>query len=508
MFDAIARPFGMLLMFFYTLFNNYGVAIIFFALIIKAILLPFQMKGKRGMMRQARLQPKIAELQKKHGTNKAKLNEETMKLYKEEGVNPASGCIWSFLPLPILLALFQVIRQPITMMMGVAAENLVEVAQEGGQQIGQIIERLTRISDYNPQAAGGYLQIHQTQVISKHFNEFSDIENLRSVSFNFLGIDLGLTPQWDFFWNRNPDITWLAGLALFLIPLLAGGTQFIAAGIARKTTPQVAPEGQAKSMSKMMMFMPLISVYFAFVTPAALGFYWTISTVFQIVQDVWLTKVYTKKIEAEEAVKNEERLKKEAELEAKRLETERKKAEGIVERNPNTSKRKKQKTERQGQKEKAAEWQKKNTPEGEKDTPYEPSLVGKRRYARGRAYDPDRYSGLYDDADADSAVDKPAHLTGEGTDEAAIVAGAVVPAVPDIDSDYGGDEYEGDEDEGDEYEDGEYEDGEYEDEAEDDEYDEEDDDYEDGDDDDYDEDDDDGYDEDDEDDDIEWHGER
>ena len=121
MFDFIARPFGMLLMFFYNLFNNYGVAIIFIALVIKIILLPFQMKSKRGMMRQARLQPKIAELQKKHGTNKAKINEETMKLYKEEGINPASGCIWGFLPLPIMLAFFQVIRAPITMMMGVAA---------------------------------------------------------------------------------------------------------------------------------------------------------------------------------------------------------------------------------------------------------------------------------------------------------------------------------------------------------------------------------------------------
>ena len=80
MFSAIARPFGMLLMFLYEWVNNYGLAIILIALVIKIILLPFQMKSKRGMMQQARLQPKIAELQKKHGTNKAKINEETMKL--------------------------------------------------------------------------------------------------------------------------------------------------------------------------------------------------------------------------------------------------------------------------------------------------------------------------------------------------------------------------------------------------------------------------------------------
>ena len=106
MFNSLARPFGMLMMFLYEQVSNYGIAIILFALVIKIILLPFQMKSKRGMMQQARLQPQIAELQKKHGTNKAKINEETMKLYKEEGVNPASGCLWGFIPLPIMLALF------------------------------------------------------------------------------------------------------------------------------------------------------------------------------------------------------------------------------------------------------------------------------------------------------------------------------------------------------------------------------------------------------------------
>jgi len=140
----------------------------------------------------------------------------------------------------------------------------------------------------------------------------------------------------------------------------------------------------------MMMFMPLFSVYIGFITPGALGFYWTVSTAFQILQDILLTKFYSKKIEEEEALKYEERRKKEAEIEAKRIETEQKKAEGLVERNPNTSKRKKQKSDRQGQLDKATEWQKKTAPEEEEV--YEPSRVGNRRYARGRAYDPDRYT--------------------------------------------------------------------------------------------------------------------
>ena len=424
MFDAIARPFGMLLMYFYNLVNNYGVAIILIAIVIKVILLPFQMKSKRGMIQQARLQPKIAELQKKHGTNKAKINEETMKLYKEEGVNPASGCIWGFLPLPIMLALFQVIRRPITMMMGVTADAYAEM--------------VAKLEEMPAAAAvlgeGYYVEIAQLQFISdsRDFHLFEQIsENLRRIDFSFLNLNFSITPQWDYLWNANPDvgITWFAGFLLFLIPLISGGMQFLATGINRKLNPPAMVEGQAKQMNTMMMFMPLISVYIGFITPAALGFYWTVSTVFQIIQDVWLNKVYTKRIEAEEALKNEERKKKEAELEAKRLETERRKAEGVAERNPNTSKRKKQKSEKQGQIEKAVEWQKKNAPEDEAPE-YEPSRVGKRRYARGRAYDPDRYANTGVNKDKTKHEDTP-----EDTEEADTANEKATDAVAEVTKD-------------------------------------------------------------------------
>ena len=482
MLNAIAKPFGVLLMFLYDLVQNYGVSIILFALVIKVILLPFQMKSKRGMMRQQRLQPKIAELQKKHGTNKQKINEEMAKLYKEEGVNPASGCLWGFLPLPIMLALFQVIRQPLTIMMGVA-EELLSAPSEAlplGGGIYQILENL----GFTSSVREFYLQIAQSQFISTHFDKFEGLfENLRRINFNFIGIDLGLTPSWQFLWNNELEVygTWLAGFALFLIPILSGGVQFLASALNKKLNPVPTPEGGGGgSMQAMMMLMPLFSIYIAFITPGALGFYWTISTVFQLVQDIFLTKIYTKKIDAEEAIKNEARALKEAEIEAKRIETERKKAEGLIERNPNTSKRKKQKSDKQGQIDKASEWSKKNAPEGE-DEKYEPSRVGNRRYARGRAYDPDRYAGAgsgdTDDDERDSAA-----LIGRGdTDD-------------DEDRDASGsDEYDGEETAGDddEYgyddpddEDGDWDDDEddYDDDDEDDDEDDDwDDDYEDGD---------------------------
>jgi len=393
MLDAIARPFGQFLMFLYGWVGNYGFALILFAFAVKVILLPFQMKSKRGMMQQARLQPKVAELQKKHGANKTKLNEEMNKMYKEEGVNPASGCLWGFLPLPIMLALFLAIREPLTMMMGVAADLLSSVPLADGN-VGAIFAKLQElgfVSTVQPY----YVQIDQAQFISANFSHFADLSGaLRTMDFHFGILNLATQPQWNFLWTTdwsNASI-WLSGLFLFLLPLLSGGAQFAATAINRKMTPSMTTDDQGKMTQRMMMLMPLMSIYLAYITPAALGFYWTISTVFQIAQDFWLTKRFTRILDAQDAVNNEERKKKEAEIEAKRLEAERKKAEGLVnERNPNTSKRRKQKSNKQEQLGKAAEWEKKNALPDEK---HEPGRVDNRRYARGRAYDPDRYTRL------------------------------------------------------------------------------------------------------------------
>jgi len=379
--SAIARPFGMILMLLYELVGNYGVAIILFAIIIRIILLPFQMKGKRGSMRMSRLQPKIKEIQEKHGTNKAKVNEETMKLYKQEGVSPSSGCLWNFLPLPIMFALFMVINQPITIMMGVAPEYLLEG--------GALYNQLQYLGYY--MNGGRHGQIGQAMFIYDHYAQFAQlgIEGLRAVNFTSFGIDLGRIPQWNFLWSPDTEYSsWFAGFILFMIPLISGALQMLHTRVNQKLAPMPGADGQP-GMGKMMMLMPLFSVYIGFVTPGALGLYWTMGTALMLVQDIWLTKHYTKIIDAEEAVRNEARKKKEAELEAKRLETERKKAEGLVEQNPNTSKRKKKGTEKQEQIEKAAEWQKKNDPQEEK--PEDPAREGNRRFARGRAYDPERY---------------------------------------------------------------------------------------------------------------------
>jgi YidC/Oxa1 family membrane protein insertase len=392
-FNVIAVPFGWLLMTLYDWFQNYALALFFIAVIVRVIMLPFQMKGKRGMMRQTRLQPKVAELQKRHGANKQKLNEEMAKLYKEEGVNPASGCLWSFIQMPIMIALFYAIRQPLTIMMGISRDLLSET--------GALTQKLNEVGFSAEGRNAFYLEIYQAEFISlpenwHHFTQFIS-DGLREISFYLGSINLSEVPNWQFFWSdstdwSNPDI-WVPGLILFFFPIISGGAQFVSASIMRKMSAAPTPEGAGATMSGVIKFMPLLSVWFGFILPAALSFYWTIGTVLQIGQDIWLTKNYTKILDEEDAEKEKIRAVRDAELEAKRQETERKKAEGLAERNRNTSKRKKQKTDRQDQREKAAEWEKKQTPEKDVSAKNEPGRIDNRRYARGRAYDPDRFAG-------------------------------------------------------------------------------------------------------------------
>jgi YidC/Oxa1 family membrane protein insertase len=394
------------MMFLYELFKNYGLAVIIFALVVKLIMLPFQAKSKRSMMKTSRLQPKMNELQKKHGANKQKYNEEVQKLYKEEKINPMSGCLWSLIPFPIIIALFAAIRDPLTMMMGVAKDLVAP-----GGAIYNLYASLIG-SAFNPK--DGYLQIKMAEFISqpKNYEQFHQLSaNLRQIDYNFLGMKLGEQPDfkiWTFDWN-SPDI--LSTILLFLLPIVSGVLAYFSSQISMKMNPAQSNAQQQQSTKMMMLMMPLISVYFGFIMPGAIGIYMIAQTVFSMIQDIWLTKRYTKILDAEDAVKIEQQRIKEAELEAKRLETERKKLENKTEVNPNTSKKKQQKAERQEQLDKTVEWEKKHTPAESKDE--DPSRVDTRRYARGRAYNPGRFAGVIGE-DADS---RPAEAEEEASSE-------------------------------------------------------------------------------------------
>ena len=385
MFEAIAKPFGWLLMFLYELVNNYGVAVILFALVVKVILLYFSAKSKKSMMRSARFTPYLKELEAKYEGNKQKYQEEVSRLYKEEHINPMGGCLWSLLPFPILLALYRAIRFPITIMMGVpseAYEKIKNVLYAMGFELSGGVR------------TSAYAQIYESQFITAHFERFAHLsEKLKQIDYSFLGMNLGEQPSWRF-WTFGQDgaAIW-PQLGLFLIPVVSAALSFLQSKISQDQTP--AANDQAGSSTKTMMYlMPLMSLWIGFIMPGALGLYWCAGSLLQIIQDLVLGKIFNKQLDAEDAERNARLKARAEELERKRAETERLRAEGATTVNPNTSRRKVQKGEKQRAEQRAAEWQAANNP-GKKKEETNPSRVGDRVYARGRAYVPERFDPDY-----------------------------------------------------------------------------------------------------------------
>ena len=393
--EIITWPFSWLLLTLYELTANYGVAILLFALVVKVILLPFQMKSKRSTMRTSRLNPLMKELEKKYGDDKQRYQQEVARLYKEEKINPMSGCLWTLIPFPILIALYSVIRMPFTRLMRVSAdvlENVKEVATGLGYTYTD----------------GSYAEIGLADFVHKNFDKFSDIsDKIVNIDFSFLGMNLGEMPKPTFFLNTtwsDPSI-WAPALGLFLIPVISAALNYFAMKVSNVSNP--AMDAQQQSMKGMMMFMPLISLYICFVMPAALGIYWIAGSVFGILQDLILNKHYTKILDAEDAERSVRMRAREEELERKRQETERLRAQGETDRNKNTSKKKIQAAEKSAQEERlaaerAAEKARRKAELGIDDE--NDSQVGNRRYARGRAYVADRYDrkAVEDTAEGDS----------------------------------------------------------------------------------------------------------
>ena len=294
----ICIPFAALGMLVYNLTGSYGVAIILFTLAVKLIMLPFQIKSKKSMIRMNRMSGKMQEIQKRYANNQAKLNEEMQKFYEEEGVNPMRGCLWSFLPLPILIALYSIIRQPITHFMMIskeAASKLVAAVAAAGVDIYGNATLEDGVATFT-----SYGQINLVNIVNQMPEVSETVDGWINVNYNFLGMDLTVNP-WDAI--KSFEFSW-AIIGLILIPILAGGFQLLMSWYTMKSQSQ---SGANASMKSMMYMMPLMSVYIAFIMPAALGVYWIAQSVFSLIQEVNMTKFFNKKIEEEENARYEAR---------------------------------------------------------------------------------------------------------------------------------------------------------------------------------------------------------
>ena len=401
--DIVTVPFGWLLGFLYDLTSNYGVAMIIFAVIVQLVLMPINAKSKKSMMKMSRIQPRIQEIQKKYANDQQKQNEAIQQLQKEEGVGMGfGGCIWSLVPMLILIPLFTVIRQPITYILGEGTETAAQI-------ISIVKEQAPALFSNNAY----YDQVVAAGAIATYANEISaaipgiGAETLAGINFDFLGINLGAIPDWKFWaWDA---FNW-ANIGAFLIPLVSTGSQYLQMLISQKTNESVitnekgvqdkeaAENSQTAQQTKsMMLMMPLMTLWIGFTVSAGLSVYWFIGGLVRMISDPIMTKHYRKIYDEEDAIRLQRAMEQEAiEAEKERIRAERRAAnpEGQTQ---NTSKKKLQKKLQQEEdaakaaaaKEYAA---KKGIVVEEETEKTCMSGIPSRPYCKGRNYDPNRYA--------------------------------------------------------------------------------------------------------------------
>ena len=294
LFDIIYIPIGFIFRLCYQLVGNYGVAIIVFAVITKLALFPLSLKNEKNRIKTQQLQPKMQALQKKYknNTKDPKYSEELQKLYAENG-NPMTGCLWQFLQLPLIWAIWNAIRRPLSYVCDMTMPTINSIAEvlykNGAINISKIAagasaEEISKaISSWT--AAN---EINLASAISSHKELVADIlekTKFVDIDFSFLGLNLGATPTWT---------SWT-----ILIPIISGLTSFLVGFVSQKmiNRDHIKAEGAVKTNMNLLLYvMPIVSVIIGFGFSIAVGMYWIFSNILSIVQTVIITNIAASKL--------------------------------------------------------------------------------------------------------------------------------------------------------------------------------------------------------------------
>ena len=280
----ISEIFGYILNFLYEQFNNYGIAIIIFSVLLRIILIPITIKQQKSLKKNARLQKEMKEIQTKYKSNPEKLNQETIELYKREKMSPFSGCFSGILQIIIILSVFWLVSKTLTYMKKINPEIIEKYSQELKEE--GVNSSYTEIAIINKKAA-------------------EDPEVY--INMNFLGLDLSKVPTQS-----------LDDFRVYIIPILYVISSVISIKITTKMNSnnkdkdinelkKAETEDKEKQPDEMEMMqqmnnnmtymMPIMSVMIAIIAPLGLALYWLISNVLMIVERLIIDRFINQKEE-------------------------------------------------------------------------------------------------------------------------------------------------------------------------------------------------------------------
>jgi YidC/Oxa1 family membrane protein insertase len=298
LFQALLNAMGWVMAEIYRFIPNYGVAIVILTLLIKFALLPLGIKQIKSMQHMQAIQPRVKELQKKYKGNKAKIQEETMKLYREAGVSPFGGCLPLLITFPFLIAMYAVIRMPILQPVPSDASGTAVTAYVVHNNHLPVDSRLFHdvISHENTGIGIMNLQCSPAQSGSTAVL----VDSNRKPVVPDKPLKNGATEE-----NGNPDTADplpetltskstldcghgpVSKIPYFVLLALMVATTFYQQRQMNKANP---PGAQNTQQQAILRIMPLFFGFIGYGFPGGLGLYWTISNLFQIGQQTLLLR--------------------------------------------------------------------------------------------------------------------------------------------------------------------------------------------------------------------------
>jgi YidC/Oxa1 family membrane protein insertase len=273
--QELLNAFGWVLAKIYDFVPNYGVSIIILTLVIKLVLVPLGIRQIKSMQHMQAIQPKIKELQRKYKNNKAKQQEETMRLYKEAGVNPLGGCLPLLLQFPILISMYAVIRTP------VPNANFDPAKPDAAPQYLNnhlpTDSELYRVVTQHRASGTSFLYLNLQCSLSQSGTQVEVLDSDKqpaTVDGQPVHLDCGS--------HKFPDAI---PYALLLIVMVA--STFYQQYQMQKASP---PGAQSAQQQQIMRFFPLVFAFLGLTFPSGLVLYWTLSNLFQVGQQTFLMR--------------------------------------------------------------------------------------------------------------------------------------------------------------------------------------------------------------------------
>ncbi len=299
--------FGYLLNILYNVFDNYGIAIILFSIILRIILVPITISQQKSMKKTSKIQKETQELQKKYKNNQEKLNQEIMELYKKEKMNPFSGCLSAIIQIVIILSVFWLVSQPLTHMKHVQESEIykeyTKKVEESSNKSSYKEIAIINAAETDYQEITNNLQKGEIEDKEQLENKINELENLR-LNMSFLGLDLSKVPTQS-----------LNDYKVYIIPVLYVISSFISIKMTtnmqnnKDKNKEESDKGEnsneleaMQNMNKSMTYMmPIMSVSIALIAPLGLALYWLVSNVLMIIERIIIQKIMNSKEEKENA---------------------------------------------------------------------------------------------------------------------------------------------------------------------------------------------------------------